>query len=71
MQMIDYARRNEMLLLHRDVTATAYERGFEDARYGCTQGCVYRNPFPLGGPDWWDYDNGFADGMKSHQAERI
>ena len=68
---IDYARRNEMLLLHRDVTATAYERGLEDALYPGIGGIRYRNPFPLGGPDWWDYDNGFADGMKSHQAQRI
>lgn len=71
MTEIQYAKRNEALLLKRDVTPNAYERGFEDARYGCTQGCVYRNPFPLGNEDFWQYDRGFADGMKSHQAERI
>ena len=68
---IDYARRAERLLLHRDVTPTAYQRGFEDARYPGVGGIRYRNPFPLASPDWWDYDHGFADAMKTRRAERI
>lgn len=68
---IDYAKRNEALLLHHDVTATPYQRGFEDGRYGCVHGCIYRNPFAVGSYDWLDYDRGFADALKAAQQERV
>ena len=71
MTQIDYAHRTEALRLKRDVTPSAYQKGFEDARYPGAGGLRYRNPFPLGGHDWLDYDQGFGDAMRSCQEERI
>ena len=68
---IDYIRRAERLLLHRDVTPNAYQKGFEDGRYGCVLGIVYRNPFPFRSYEWHDYDRGFADAMRARRLEKI
>jgi hypothetical protein len=67
MQMIDYARRNEMLLLHRDVTPNAYQRGLEDCRYLHR----YFNPFPIGSHEWWEYCRGNEDARKAARLEKI
>lgn len=69
---IDYAKRNEALLLHADVTATPYQRGFEDGRYLGVGGCIsYRNPYGIDYDKWVEYDAGFMDARKAARQERI
>ncbi len=67
MSDIDYAKRNEGLLLKRDVTPNAYQRGFEDLAYMHR----YANPFPLGGEDWRQYCAGNEDARAEARQERI
>ncbi len=64
---INYKARAEALLLKRDVTPSAYQKGFEDYRYLA----VYRNPFALGSREWRDYCQGNEDARAEQRRERI